>query len=252
VGTGRALAPWSGAGDLAAHPRGARRPGAGPLAAAPGPAPPTEVGAAAGSAAWLAFQHGWRWADGAWTRLTVGQADPATGALYAGPEVAAALRPADLLVVDEAGMLDQDTGRALLTIADEAQARVALVGDHRQLAAVGRGGVLDLAVRAAEPAACLSLDAVYRFTRTNAAGRTVPDTEYAELTLAMRRGDDPRAVFDALHAYGQIRIHSDPPPGSRRWPRSPPPLLPAGERWPWWSTPVRRRPSSALPSGTGW
>ena len=29
-----------------------------------------EVGAAAGSAAWLAFQHGWRWNDdGAWTRL---------------------------------------------------------------------------------------------------------------------------------------------------------------------------------------
>ncbi len=111
----------------------------------------TEVGAAAGSAAWLAFQHGWRWADGAWTRLTVGQADPATGALYAGPEVAAALRPADLLVVDEAGMLDQDTARALLAIADEAQARVALLGDRHQLAAVGRGGVLDLAVRAADP-----------------------------------------------------------------------------------------------------
>src|SRR4051794_36755094 len=39
-----------------------------------------EVGAAAGSAAWLAFQHGWRWdADGAWTRLTAGQAGPGAG-----------------------------------------------------------------------------------------------------------------------------------------------------------------------------
>jgi exodeoxyribonuclease V alpha subunit len=37
----------------------------------------------------------------------------------------------------------------------------------------------------------------------------VPDTEYAELTLAMRRGDDPRAVFDALSARGQIRLHPD-------------------------------------------
>ena len=32
----------------------------------------------------------------------------------------------DLLLVDEAGMLDQDTARALLTVADEMGARVAL------------------------------------------------------------------------------------------------------------------------------
>ena len=32
-----------------------------------------EVGARAGSAAWLAWQHGWRWdATGAWTRLQPG------------------------------------------------------------------------------------------------------------------------------------------------------------------------------------
>jgi exodeoxyribonuclease V alpha subunit len=69
--------------------------------------------------------------------------------------------------------------------------------------------VLDLAVRAADPAACLTLDVVHRFVRAGEAGRTVPDTEYAELTLAMRRGDHPRAVFDALHARGQIRLHAD-------------------------------------------
>ena len=79
-----------------------------------------EVGATAGSAAWLAFQHGWRWTDdGAWTRLTPGEADPATGRLYAGPGENARLRPGDMLVVDEAGMLDQDTARALLVVADE-------------------------------------------------------------------------------------------------------------------------------------
>ena len=61
------------------------------------------------------------------------------------------LRPGDLLLVDEAGMLDQDTARALLTIADETGARVALVGDRHQLPAVGRGGVLDLAARWAPP-----------------------------------------------------------------------------------------------------
>ena len=48
-------------------------------------------------------------------------------------------------------MLDQDTARALLTIADETGARVALVGDRHQLPAVGRGGVLDLAARWAHP-----------------------------------------------------------------------------------------------------
>jgi exodeoxyribonuclease V alpha subunit len=169
-----------------------------------------EVGAAAGSAAWLAFQHGWRWNDdGAWTRLAAGQTDPTNGTVYAGPGEAARLRPGDLLVVDEAGMLDQDTARALLTVADECQVRIALLGDRHQLPAVGRGGVLDLALRAADPDVCLTLEAVHRFIRTDEAGRTVPNTEYAELTLAMRRGDDPRAVFDALHACGQIRLHPD-------------------------------------------
>ncbi len=169
-----------------------------------------ELGAAAGSAAWLAFQHGWRWTDdGAWTRLAVGQADPVTGHVYAGSVQGARLRPGDLLVVDEAGMLDQDTARALLTVADECRARVALLGDRHQLSAVGRGGVLDLAVGKADPAACLTLDAVHRFTRSDGTGSAVPDTEYADLTLAMRSGADPGAVFDALEARGQIRLHPD-------------------------------------------
>ncbi|RBY84142.1 MobF family relaxase [Blastococcus sp. TF02A-30] len=170
----------------------------------------TEVGAAAGSAAWLAFQHGWRWnADGAWARLAPGETDPATDRVYTSPAEGARLRPGDLLVVDEAGMLDQDTARALLTVADECGVRVALLGDRHQLAAVGRGGVLDLAAAAVDPAAHLILDGVHRFTRTDATGRTTPDTEYAELTLAMRTGADPAVVFDALLARGQIQLHPD-------------------------------------------
>jgi exodeoxyribonuclease V alpha subunit len=169
----------------------------------------TEVGAAAGSAAWLAYQHGWRWNDdGAWTRLAPGQADPVTGRIYAGPTAAASLRPGALLVVDEAGMLDQDTARALLTVADECQVRVALLGDRHQLAAVGRGGVLHVAADRVDPAAHLTLDGVHRFIRTDA-GRRLPDADYAQLTLAMRGGDDPSAVFDALLARGQIRLHPD-------------------------------------------
>jgi exodeoxyribonuclease V alpha subunit len=170
-----------------------------------------EVGAAAGSAAWLAFEHGWRWSDdGAWTRLAPGQVDPVTGLRYAGPRQTARLAAGDLLVVDEAGMLDQDTAQALLTVADEFRVRLALIGDRHQLAAVGRGGVLDLAAHHADAAALLTLDGVHRFTRTDPAGRTTPDTEYAELTLAMRAGADPAAVFDALAARGRIRLHADP------------------------------------------
>ncbi|TFV93014.1 TrwC relaxase [Blastococcus sp. CT_GayMR20] len=169
-----------------------------------------ELGTAAGSAASLAFGHGWRWNDeGRWTRLAVGEDDPATGRVYAGPSEAARLRSGDLLLVDEAGMVDQDTARALLTVADECQVRVALLGDRHQLSAVGRGGVLDLAADAVDPAAHLTLDGVHRFTRTEQEGRTTPDTGYAELTLAMRTGEDPGTVFDALLARGEIKLHPD-------------------------------------------
>jgi exodeoxyribonuclease V alpha subunit len=169
-----------------------------------------EVGAAAGSAAAFVHAYGWRWSEaGAWWRLGRGESDPVNGWIHMGPPTGARLRPGDLLVIDEAGMLDQDTARALLTIADECQARVALLGDRRQLAAVGRGGVLDLAVARVDPASHLVLDGVHRFGRTDKTGRRSPDAGYAELTLAMRTGEDPGAVFDALVTRGQIRLHPD-------------------------------------------
>jgi exodeoxyribonuclease V alpha subunit len=111
-----------------------------------------EVGIRAGSAAWLAYQHGWRWdATGRWSRLATGEVDPVTERVYRGPSEDAQLRASDVLLVDEAGMLDQDTAHALLAIADQYAARVALFGDRHQLPAVGRGGVLDLAHRWADP-----------------------------------------------------------------------------------------------------
>ncbi len=171
-----------------------------------------ELGTRAHSAAWLAYQFGYRWReDGSWTRLSHGDVDAATGIVYTGPRDSAQLQPGDLLLVDEAGMLDQDTARALMTIADERNARVALVGDRYQLPAVGRGGVLDLATRFAAPEACLTLGSVHRFTctLTSADGSviTATDDKYAQLSLAMRAGDDPGRVFDALLDRGQIRIH---------------------------------------------
>ena len=94
-------------------------------------------------------------------------------------------------------MLDQDTARALLTIADETGARVALVGDRHQLPAVGRGGVLDHAVAWAHPTAVVTLEKVHRFA----------DPDYAALTLQMRTGQGPEAVFDTLHRRGQVVLH---------------------------------------------
>lgn len=94
-------------------------------------------------------------------------------------------------------MLDQDTARALLVVADESRARVAFVGDRHQLPAVGRGGVLDHAVRIAGPPNCLKLDGVHRFT----------DPEYADLTLMMRLSVRSEEVFDRLQEHGLVKIH---------------------------------------------
>ena len=59
-----------------------------------------EVGAQAGSAAWLAHQHGWRWEDtGTWTRLRVGDLDPVAGRDYTGPGEAARLAAKTWFVV---------------------------------------------------------------------------------------------------------------------------------------------------------
>ena len=126
-------------------------------------------------------------------------------------------------------MLDQDTARALLAIADETGARLALLGDRQQLPAVGRGGVLELARAVGRPAARVELDVVHRFTREtrgeDGTPTRVPDPVYALITLQMRDGDDPAGVFDYLHTRGLVRLHdceAEPAAGDRRrawWPR---------------------------------
>ena len=152
------------------------------------------IGAASYSAAWLLHQHGFRWdADGRWSRVD------------SSPAARARLRPGDLLVVDEAGMVDQDTARALLRLADEARALVMLVGDRHQLPAVGRGGVLDLAIRYA-PDRVQQIDGVHRFK----------DPRYAELSLRMRTGAGQGEVFDELLARREIVIHGSDVERTRR------------------------------------
>lgn len=158
----------------------------------------------------LVFQHGYRWdSEGVWTRLHTGDVDPGTGHVYRGPRSSAALTDRDVLVIDEAGMIDQQTARALLTVADEAGARLVFVGDRRQLPAVGIGGTLDKVARWAPAQATIS--EVHRFQlRTSdegAALTTERDGEFADLSLRMRSGVDPGAVFDELLARGEIRVH---------------------------------------------
>ncbi|WP_448070751.1 MobF family relaxase [Georgenia yuyongxinii] len=155
-----------------------------------------ELGVPADSVARLVHANGWRWnADGVWTQLDVGDTDPETDRIYSGPPKGARLRRGERIVVDEAGMLDQDTALALWTIADEAGATLALVGDRAQLPAVGRGGVLDMAAQLA--GATYDMATVHRFT----------DPEYADLTVRMRAGKNPARLFDQLHALGLVQVH---------------------------------------------
>lgn len=159
-----------------------------------------ELGVPAESVAKLLHAHGWRWnIDGVWTRLAVGDRDRETGRTYGGPPAWARLARGERIVVDEAGMLDQDSAIALLTVAADSSATVALVGDRAQLPAVGRGGVLDMAVALAAGSGrtVFDMDSVHRFT----------DPSYADLTLQLRAGDNPAHLFDRLHALGHVRLH---------------------------------------------
>ncbi|SBN43680.1 TrwC relaxase [Propionibacterium freudenreichii] len=157
-----------------------------------------ELGVPATSVGALVYAHGWRWnADGVWTRLTRGDTDPETGRAFTGPPRETVLSRGERVIVDEAGMLDQDTAHALLTITAEANATVALVGDRAQLPAVGRGGVLDIAAQIR--GRTYDMSELHRFT----------DAQYAALTLAMRDRENPGEVFDRLAAMKLVTLHAD-------------------------------------------
>ncbi len=157
-----------------------------------------ELGIPATSVAALVYAHGWRWNhDGVWTRLSVGDLDPDSGRNYTGPPKDARLARGMRVIVDEAGMLDQDTAHALLTVTAEAGVTVALVGDRAQLPAVGRGGALDMAAQIR--GRTHDMTELHRFT----------DPDYAALTLTMRERETPGEVFDQLAAAGLVALHID-------------------------------------------
>ena len=149
----------------------------------------------------LVHAYGWCWdKDGVWRRLKPGESDPVAGAVYAGPPTRGRLCATERIVVDEAGMLDQDTATALLIVAAETGASIALVGDRAQLPAVGRGGVLDIAADLAS-ASGLEIDdltGIHRFA----------DPTYAAFTLDLRDGKRAEQLFDRLQQFGLVRLHA--------------------------------------------
>ena len=95
------------------------------------------------------------------------------------------------LVVDEAGTVSTPKLAKMARLADQKQWRVVLVGDPRQFAAVGRGGMFGHLVNTL---GAVELDEVHRFTHQWEAN--------ASLRL---RASDP-TVIDLYHKHG--RIHS--------------------------------------------
>jgi conjugative relaxase-like TrwC/TraI family protein len=99
------------------------------------------------------------------------------------------LAPGEIVVADEAAMLSTSDLAALVEAVEAADAKLVLVGDHRQLGAVEAGGLFRLLAadsRAAE------LNQVRRFTHR----------WEAEATLRLRNGDE--SVLDDYDAHDRI------------------------------------------------
>jgi conjugative relaxase-like TrwC/TraI family protein len=99
------------------------------------------------------------------------------------------LRPGTTVVVDEASMLSTPALYQLVCIAETQRWRLVLVGDHRQLQAVGRGGLFAELCANGNVA---ELERLHRFTHT----------WEAAASLKLRFGD-PRAL-DAYEAHDRI------------------------------------------------
>jgi AAA domain len=93
------------------------------------------------------------------------------------------------VVVDEAGMIGTPPLHQLVTLAERQRWRLALVGDYRQLQAVGRGGLFH---KMAATGRVEVLEQIHRFTQP----------WEAAASLMLRIGD-PRGL-DAYEAHGRI------------------------------------------------
>ena len=80
------------------------------------------------------------------------------------------VRPGDVLLVDEAGMIATPKMEKILTLAQERGALVRALGDYRQLSAVGSGGALRLVDR---EIGAVHLDELFRFKSSEEAAATL-------------------------------------------------------------------------------
>lgn len=80
------------------------------------------------------------------------------------------VRPGDVLLVDEAGMIATPKMEKIITLAQERGALVRALGDYRQLSAVGSGGALRLVDR---EIGAVHLDELFRFKSPEEAAATL-------------------------------------------------------------------------------
>ncbi|MDN5749687.1 MAG: AAA family ATPase, partial [Pseudonocardia sp.] len=142
----------------------------------------TEILAAEG----LTARNVTRWLD-TQTRLAAGPG--AGGPRPVDGDQAWRLHAGDLVVVDESAMTDTASLAAIHEHVDAAGAKLLLVGDHRQLSAIGAGGAMDLLARAGT-----------RYELTDAR-RFTHDWE-RDASLRLRAGDE--TVLHEYHQQGRL------------------------------------------------
>ncbi|MGP9747236.1 MobF family relaxase [Brachybacterium sp. AOP29-B2-41] len=173
-----------------------------------------EIGADGSSLHALLYQHGFRWRTEAsgqmtWQRLSSGDTDT-DGSIYYGPSASAQLTAGDVIVCDEAGMVDTDSMAALLTVADDSGARLALVGDPHQVRPVGHSGAMALVQAQVPDDARLDLHSIHRFRRAEDPRQA--DTAYAEISRDLRHAATPEKAHEValwLHEHGHVDRLSD-------------------------------------------
>jgi len=163
-----------------------------------------EVGVPSTSIHALLADYGWRWrTDDAgaemWWQLRPGAVDPVTHVRYLGPRLLQ-VDGSTRIVVDEAGMLNLDAADALIQLALETGAGIAMIGDPLQASPVGHAGAMELAAHRAGRA--VELAEVHRFA----------DPDYATLTLRLRAPgtlEQALAVAADLQDGGHVRRAHD-------------------------------------------
>ena len=119
------------------------------------------------------------------------------------------VRPGDVLLVDEAGMIATPKMEKILTLAQERGALVRALGDYRQLSAVGSGGALRLVDR---EIGAVHLDELFRFKNPEEAAATLSlrepplvgtdkPFEWYKDNNRIVAGDADAMIEDVFHGY---------------------------------------------------